>query len=71
MNILILGSGGREHTFAIQMASSPKCDHLFVAPGNAGTESIATNVSLSINNFEAVKQCVLKNRIDLVVVGPE
>lgn len=71
MNILILGSGGREHTFALQIASSPKCRRLFVAPGNAGTENLATNIDISINDFEAVKQCVLQNQIDMVVVGPE
>ncbi|OAB80636.1 phosphoribosylamine--glycine ligase [Cochleicola gelatinilyticus] len=71
MNILILGSGGREHTFAYKIAQSDACDQLFVAPGNAGTASIATNVPLNVTDFEAIKVCVLENKIDMVVVGPE
>ena len=71
MNILILGSGGREHTFAHQIAQSEQCNQLFVAPGNAGTAKIATNISLSVTDFEAIKQCVLANNITMVVVGPE
>ena len=61
MNILILGSGGREHTFAYKIAESKRCEKLFVAPGNAGTASIATNVELKVTDFEAVKKCVLEN----------
>ncbi|GGF20203.1 phosphoribosylamine--glycine ligase [Echinicola rosea] len=71
MNILLLGSGGREHAFAYKIANSPKCDRLFVAPGNAGTADIATNVSIGITDFAAMKEFVLANSIDLVVVGPE
>ncbi|WP_200974267.1 phosphoribosylamine--glycine ligase [Echinicola sp. 20G] len=71
MNILLLGSGGREHAFAYKIANSPKCKQLFVAPGNAGTASIATNVSLGITDFPALKSFVLDNTIDMVVVGPE
>jgi len=71
MNILILGSGGREHTFAYKIVQSNKCDQLFVAPGNAGTSEIATNVSISVNDFDAIKNCVLENNIKMVVVGPE
>jgi phosphoribosylamine--glycine ligase len=71
MNILILGSGGREHTFAYKIAESNRCDKLFVAPGNAGTEAIATNVPISVMDFEAIKDCVLSNQIEMVVVGPE
>ena len=71
MNILILGSGGREHTFAYKIAQSNRCDKLFVAPGNAGTEAIATNVAISVMDFEAIKECVLSNQIEMVVVGPE
>ncbi len=71
MNILILGSGGREHTFAYKIAESKKCKQLFVAPGNAGTSQIATNVSISVNDFEAIKKCVLENQIKMVIVGPE
>ena len=71
MNILVLGSGGREHTFAYQLAKSKRCKNLFVAPGNAGTAAIATNISLSVTDFAAIEQCVLTNAIDMVVVGPE
>ncbi|AWW29957.1 phosphoribosylamine--glycine ligase [Echinicola strongylocentroti] len=71
MNILLLGSGGREHAFAYKIANSPKCERLFVAPGNAGTASIATNVSIGITDFPAMKELILTNTIDLVVVGPE
>ena len=71
MNILILGSGGREHTFAYKIVKSNNCDQLFVAPGNAGTSEIATNVSISVNDFEAIKNCVLENNIKMVIVGPE
>ncbi|WP_036150953.1 phosphoribosylamine--glycine ligase [Maribacter forsetii] len=71
MNILILGSGGREHTFAWKLAQSKKLSKLFVAPGNAGTEKIATNVPIGVNDFEAIKELVLKENIQLVMVGPE
>ncbi len=71
MNILILGSGGREHTFAHQVAKSEKCTNLFVAPGNAGTGAIATNLAISVNDFDAIRQAVLEHKIDMVVVGPE
>lgn len=71
MNILILGSGGREHSFAHKIIQSSHCDQLFVAPGNAGTALIATNISLSVNDFEAIKKCVLNNNIKMVLVGPE
>jgi phosphoribosylamine--glycine ligase len=71
MNILILGSGGREHTFAWKIAQSPLCKNLFVAPGNSGTSEIATNVNIGVTDFEAIKELVLKEFIDMVVVGPE
>lgn len=71
MNILILGSGGREHTFAWKIAQSEKVSKLFVAPGNAGTNKIATNVPIGVNDFEEIKKLVLKENIQLVVVGPE
>jgi phosphoribosylamine--glycine ligase len=71
MNILILGSGGREHTFAYKVAESIRCTHLFVAPGNAGTNKIATNVPISVTDFDAIKDCVIKNQIEMVIVGPE
>jgi phosphoribosylamine--glycine ligase len=71
MNILILGSGGREHAFAWKIAQSPLCDNLFVAPGNAGTAGIATNLSISYNDFDAIANAVLENKVELVIVGPE
>ncbi|GEQ84842.1 phosphoribosylamine--glycine ligase [Patiriisocius marinistellae] len=71
MNILVLGSGGREHAFAYQLAKSERCKNLFVAPGNAGTAAIATNIDLSVTDFQAIEKCVLENKIDMVVVGPE
>src|SRR5690606_6066288 len=71
MNILILGSGGREHTFAHQISQSKNCGNLFVAPGNAGTSKIAENVALSVTDFEAIKALVLKESIEMLIVGPE
>ncbi len=71
MNILLLGSGGREHAFAWKIVKSPDCNHLFVAPGNAGTAEIATNVSLSVIDFEGIRNFITSYAIDLVVVGPE
>ncbi len=71
MNILILGAGGREHAFAYKIAESENCDKLFVAPGNAGTSQIATNVDLKVTNFPQIKDFVLKENINMVVVGPE
>ncbi len=71
MNILILGSGGREHTFAWKLAQSNRCNALFVAPGNSGTEAIATNLNIGVTDFNAIKTAVLEHKIDLVVVGPE
>ena len=71
MNILLLGSGGREHAFAWKMTQSALCTKLFVAPGNAGTAKIATNIAVNPNDFETIKQFVLENAIKMVVVGPE
>lgn len=71
MNILILGSGGREHTFAWKIAQSPKCNKLYVAPGNSGTSEIAKNVNIGVTDFEAIKKLVLDESIDMVVVGQE
>lgn len=71
MNILILGAGGREHAFAWKIAQSPFCSALFVAPGNAGTSQIATNVAIKVTDFEAIKHFVVSAKIDMVVVGPE
>ncbi|WP_406685340.1 phosphoribosylamine--glycine ligase [Seonamhaeicola sp. MEBiC1930] len=71
MNILVLGSGGREHTFAWKIAQSPLCNELYVAPGNSGTAEVATNVNIGVTDFEAIKNLALVKQIDLVVVGPE
>jgi phosphoribosylamine---glycine ligase len=71
MIILLLGSGGREHALAWKMLQSSRCSTLFVAPGNAGTAAIATNVSLNITDFESIKKFVLDNKVKMVVVGPE
>ncbi len=71
MNILILGSGGREHTFAWKIAKSSRCNKLYVAPGNSGTAEIAENINLKVTDFEAVRAVVLSHQIDIVVVGPE
>lgn len=71
MNILILGSGGREHAFAWKINQSPLCDRLYIAPGNAGTAQIGANVPLAPDDFPAVKSFVLENDIEMVVVGPE
>ncbi len=71
MNILILGSGGREHAFALKVASSKLTEKLFVAPGNSGTQQIATNVPIDINDFEEVKRISLKFGISMIIVGPE
>ncbi len=71
MKILILGSGGREHAFAWKIKQSPLCSQLFVAPGNAGTREVATNVAIGVNDFPAIMNFVLQENIELVVVGPE
>ncbi len=71
MKILLLGSGGREHALAWKMLQSPLCETLLVAPGNAGTAAIATNLDISPLDFEAVKKAVLAENIGMVVVGPE
>ena len=71
MNILIIGGGGREHTIAWKLAQSPNCGKLFVAPGNAGTHEIGTNLAIGINDFADIKKAVLSNDIQMVIVGPE
>jgi phosphoribosylamine---glycine ligase len=71
MTILLLGSGGREHALAWKMLQSKKCTKLFLAPGNAGTAQIATNINLNILDFEAIKTFVIQEKIEMVVVGPE
>ena len=71
MKILLLGSGGREHALAWKIAQSPKCEKLYIAPGNAGTSGCGENVNMKADDFEAVKQFVSDNDIQMVVVGPE
>jgi len=71
MNILLLGSGGREHAMAWKIAQSKKLGKLFIAPGNAGTKDCGANVNISATDFDAVKKFVLENKISMVVVGPE
>ena len=71
MNILIIGSGGREHTLSWKVKQSKSCDNLFITPGNAGTAKIGNNVNLDPNNFEEIKVFTIENNIGLVIVGPE
>jgi phosphoribosylamine--glycine ligase len=71
MNILVIGSGGREHAFATELKKSPKCGRLYVAPGNAGTAEIAENVALAITDFEGIKHFLIAKEISMLVVGPE
>jgi phosphoribosylamine--glycine ligase len=71
MTILLLGSGGREHALAWKMLQSQHCAKLFVAPGNAGTETIATNINMSPTDFDAIKTFVILEKVTMVVVGPE
>ena len=71
MNILLLGSGGREHALAWKISQSPKVDKLFIAPGNAGTSSIGINVDMSATDFPTIKEFVLANNVTIVLVGPE
>ena len=71
MNVLIIGSGGREHAFAWKIAKSSSCNQLFIAPGNAGTAQVGTNINIDVNNFQSIKEFVLTENIELVLVGPE
>jgi len=71
MNILIIGSGGREHAFAWKISQSPKLDQLYIAPGNAGTSDFGTNLEIGTTDFQAIRKVVLDKKIDMVVVGPE
>ena len=71
MNVLILGSGGREHAFAWKIAKSSSCNQLFIAPGNAGTAQVGTNVNIGVNDFASIKEFILAENIELVLVGPE
>lgn len=71
MNILLLGSGGREHAFAWKIVQSPQCSQLYVAPGNAGTAAIAQNIPLAVTDFDGIHEFIGSHSIDMVVVGPE
>ena len=71
MNILLLGSGGREHALAWKLSQSRLCSQLFIAPGNAGTAQCGTNIDLSPTDFEGIRKCCSKEKIDMVIVGPE
>ena len=71
MKILLLGNGGREHALAWKIAQSPKTEKLYIAPGNAGTASVGENVPIGVNDFDAIRDFVLNNDIDMLVVGPE
>lgn len=71
MNILILGSGGREHAFALKISQSDQCENLYVAPGNGGTHQIAANININPTDFQTIRQFVLEKHIEMVVVGPE
>ena len=71
MNILLIGSGGRENALAWKMAQSHQCDEIFIAPGNPGTAEFGTNLPIEINDFEALKKAALANQIEMIVVGPE
>nr|MBP6663572.1 phosphoribosylamine--glycine ligase [Paludibacter sp.] len=71
MNILLLGSGGREHAMAWKIAQSPKLSTLYVAPGNPGTASVTTNLPIAADDFQQIKKAVIEKNIEIVVVGPE
>ena len=71
MKLLLLGSGGREHALAWKIAQSPKIEKLYIAPGNAGTSEVGENVAIKADDFAAIKEFVVKNDINMVVVGPE
>ena len=71
MNILLLGSGGREHALAWKLSQSPNCSRLIISPGNAGTALCGTNEAFSVTDFEALKKCCKKEKIDMVIIGPE
>ena len=71
MNVLILGSGGREHAFACKISQSSLCKKLFIAPGNAGTNQVGTNVNIGVNDFEKIKEFCLSEQVSIIVVGPE
>lgn len=71
MNILLLGSGGRENALAWKLSQSPNCENLYTAPGNGGTINNSTNIAMSANSFEEISQFVMNNDINMLIVGPE
>ena len=71
MNVLVLGSGGREHALSWKIAKSSLCEKLFIAPGNAGTSIVGENIKIGVTDFEAIRTFVIEKEIDMVVVGPE
>ena len=71
MKLLLLGAGGREHAIAWKIAQSSKCSKLYIAPGNAGTADVGENVNITVDDFDSIKDFVLQNQVDMVVVGPE
>jgi len=71
MNILIIGSGGREHALAWKIVQSPNCSELYVAPGNAGTAMLAKNINLNVNDFKKIKEVIHSNLINMIIIGPE
>ncbi|HET9055917.1 MAG TPA: phosphoribosylamine--glycine ligase [Chitinophagaceae bacterium] len=71
MNILLLGQGGREHALALKLSQSPLCTRLFIAPGNAGTAQCGINIEIASDDFEALKTICTREKIEMVVVGPE
>jgi len=71
MNILLLGSGGREHALAWKITASPHCSQLWIAPGNPGTAALGTNLPVGVNDFSAIRQECIEKGIDMLVVGPE
>ena len=71
MNVLVLGSGGREHALSWKIAQSSMCEKIFIAPGNSGTKLVGENVDINVTDFEAIKKFVIEKSIEMVVVGPE
>ena len=71
MNVLILGSGGREHAFAYKVNQSSLCNNLYVAPGNSGTSKIASNLEIQVNEFERITDAIKSLSISIIIIGPE
>ena len=71
MNVLILGSGGREHALAWKISQSSSCNKLFIAPGNSGTSEVGQNIEINVTDFEKIKDLVIKEQIEMIIVGPE